>query len=65
MLDRIHGLIVFECDGKSCHEALETETSDFPTARNMLDEQDWECRFVNGQWHHVCPTCIETETPTI
>lgn len=63
MLDRIHGLIVFECDGPSCHEVLETETRDFAEAKELLDEEGWKTRCQNDNiWLHVCPTCTGIET---
>ena len=61
MLDRIHGLIVFECDGAKCHEALETETRDFNEARDMLAEAGWETHLIGKEWQHVCYDCRSAE----
>jgi hypothetical protein len=61
MLDRIHGKIVWECDGPKCHESIETETNDFNTARDMLAEADWETRQVGNEWQHVCSDCKAAE----
>lgn len=62
MLDRVHGLIVFECDGNKCHEVLETDTHDFNEARELLDEEGWRTTKQNNEWCHICPTCTGIET---
>lgn len=61
MLDRVHGLIVFECDGLKCHEALETETNNFNEARDMLAEAGWETRRIDSEWQHICYDCRSAE----
>jgi hypothetical protein len=48
MLDRQHGDIVWECD--ACGAALETETSDFDSARNLLRREGWKIRKQGDEW---------------
>lgn len=55
MLERIHGLVVFMCD--ECDDELETETSDFTEARQMLDREGWRTSKVGDEWVHHCPDC--------
>jgi len=55
MLDRQKGNVVFECDG--CDEVLETETSNFDAAVNMLNQEDWRSRKVGDTWEHYCLKC--------
>ncbi len=55
MLDRQKGGIVFECDG--CNEVLETETSNFDAAVNMLNREDWRSKKVGNGWEHYCFRC--------
>ncbi len=55
MLDRIHGQIVFICDG--CDDVLETETTDFNEAREMLRADDWRTSKDGDDWVHRCPSC--------
>lgn len=62
MLDRdTDRTIVFHCDGKRCAEVLETETTDFDGAREILADEDWQTRMINNEWLHVCPICQEQE----
>lgn len=51
------GDIVFECDG--CHAMLETGTSNFEAARNLLRRQRWKPRRKSAKddWLHCCPDC--------
>jgi uncharacterized protein (DUF983 family) len=55
MLDRQHGDVVFECD--ACGTTLETETSDFGSARNLLRREGWRARKLGDGWMHFCPKC--------
>jgi Fe2+ or Zn2+ uptake regulation protein len=59
MMTRDHNNIVFECDG--CGEVLETETSSFESAQNILHRQHWKARKALGklsdEWLHFCPDC--------
>lgn len=54
-----HGDIVFQCDSEHCHETLETGTSNFDSARNVLRRAQWKPLRLNatGDWHHACPQC--------
>ena len=55
MLDRQHGDIVIECD--SCDEILETETSDFGSALNLMKREGWRARKIGEDWCHFCSKC--------
>jgi hypothetical protein len=55
MLDRQKGKFVVECD--SCPEVLDTETSDFPEALDMMKREGWNIRKIAGEWLHGCPKC--------
>jgi len=57
MLDRQHGLIIFECD--ACGEVLETDERGFPDAKAALDRADWRARKLGVDWIHHCPDCGE------
>jgi hypothetical protein len=48
---------VFECDGKGCHEVLQTSTSNFEAARNHLRRNRWKVRKVGEEWRHFCLDC--------
>lgn len=54
-LQRIHQRIHFECD--TCGEALDTETSDFRDAVEMLRAEGWTAVPFGSTWHHRCPDC--------
>lgn len=56
-LDYIRGDIYFSCD--SCPETLETDTSNFHSARNVLFRNDWKAYKSGETWRHRCDTCIE------
>lgn len=55
MLTRIHGKIVFECEG--CSETLETDERDFSEAKDILDNSGWKARLTGRDWSHYCPLC--------
>ena len=55
MMTRIHGKIVFECDG--CSEVLEPGTGDFGEAREVLNQERWRPYKVGDIWCHNCPEC--------
>jgi Fe2+ or Zn2+ uptake regulation protein len=57
MIDYDHGDIVFHCDGPSCGEFIETRTSNFESAQNMLHRAHWKPRKVVVEWRHFCPDC--------
>ncbi|MPZ58462.1 MAG: hypothetical protein GEU91_18610 [Rhizobiales bacterium] len=54
-----HGNIVFTCDGKGCGSYLETDTSNFDAARNVLKRNRWKPHRRNetSDWQHACPDC--------
>lgn len=58
-LTRDHNNIVFECDGKSCHQTLETGTSNFDGAQNQLSRLHWKRvkPGISEGWKHFCPDC--------
>jgi hypothetical protein len=59
------GDIIFQCD--ACHDTLETNTSNFASARNVLTRNGWrpyKKRVRRGnqvviaeEWSHSCPDC--------
>jgi hypothetical protein len=55
MLDRQHGLVIFECD--ACDEVLETECDDFNEALAVLRRERWKVEKVGADWVHTCPGC--------
>jgi hypothetical protein len=55
MLDRQHGNVIFECD--DCGEVLDTKTSNFEAAHNLMKRQGWAAQLVNEQWQHFCSQC--------
>ena len=54
-LTRDHNDIVFECD--TCNELLETGTSSWESARNILHRNDWRPYKVKEAWLHRCNEC--------
>lgn len=50
-----HGDIVFQCDRKGCHATVETETSNFDSALNLLRRHRWKARKAGGEWKQYCP----------
>jgi hypothetical protein len=54
-----HGNIVFQCDGDRCRETLETNTSNFEAARNLLRRAAWRPYKPAGapEWLHQCRGC--------
>jgi hypothetical protein len=55
-VDRQKGDVVFVCD--ACNEVLETNTSDWDSALNMLRRQHWRSRKEDDEWVHYCDKCI-------
>jgi hypothetical protein len=51
---------VFECDGKGCHRTVETGTSNFEAAQNVMRRNRWKPRLIRGEWFHFCPECQGT-----
>lgn len=47
--------IVWECDG--CGGMLESMTTDFDEAREILQENEWAYRNEGGEWKHYCESC--------
>jgi hypothetical protein len=46
---------IAECDG--CHTTLDTNTSDFRAALEVIKDAGWRvCRAGDG-WGHFCPVC--------
>ncbi len=55
-LTQDHGDHVFQCD--SCGETLETNTSNFDSARNALKRAHWKPhKNPQNEWRHYCPQC--------
>lgn len=57
MLDQQHGNIFFSCD--DCGEVLDTKTSSFEAARNMLRRANWRITKVGEEWRHYCVECSD------
>lgn len=55
MLDRQKGNIIWQCD--ECNETLDTGTSDFDAAKNLLKRERWAVEKVDDTWEHFCPDC--------
>jgi len=55
MLDKQKGEFVFECD--MCGNTLETGTSNFEAARNLLRRERWVAYKSNDDWKHLCDAC--------
>jgi hypothetical protein len=55
MLDRQKGNVVFQCD--ECGAVLDTNTSDFASARNLLKRERWVTEKDGDVWEHFCPDC--------
>jgi len=53
-LDRIHGEIVFFCDGPGCHEDLATGERDIHEANVVRRDAGWIARQQRGEWQHYC-----------
>lgn len=51
------GDIIFSCD--SCPDAIETGTSNFEAARNVLYRQGWKAYKSGETWRHRCDTCLD------
>lgn len=56
-LTQDHGDFVFQCDGNACHENLETVTSNFASAQNVLHRHHWKANKQGQEWKHFCPEC--------
>ncbi len=58
-LTQDHGNHVFQCDGEDCRETLDTETSNFDAARNVLRRNRWKPKKnpTSDEWEHFCPDC--------
>lgn len=59
---RDHGNYVFQCDG--CRAVLDTDTSNFEAARNLLRRAGWKSVIrpdASGRgddaWNHKCRAC--------
>jgi hypothetical protein len=55
MMDRQHGMIIFECD--VCGDTLETGERDFNEAKAIQDREGWKARKIGSDWCHSCPDC--------
>lgn len=58
-VNKDQGRHVFNCDGENCHEVLETYTSDWHSASNVLKVSGWVARRNERlEWEHFCsPEC--------
>lgn len=50
---------VFQCDVERCGETLETGTSNFEAARNLVRRAGWRPFQRNGRWLHRCAQCVK------
>lgn len=53
-VERIKGKIAFNCDGRNCAMGLETDTSDFATAKEQLEDEGWLTEQHKGEYRHYC-----------
>jgi hypothetical protein len=57
---RDHNDYVFQCDAPACREMLETSTSNFEAARNLLRRAGWKpIRRSGDDWQHLCARCVK------
>lgn len=58
-LTQDHGNHVFQCDGTSCGDTLDTGTSNFDSALNVLRRARWTARRKDQfhDWQHFCVGC--------
>jgi hypothetical protein len=59
-----HGDHVFQCDEPRCRETLETSTSNFDAARNLMRRAGWAPYRIPGDgllrpWRHRCAACMK------
>lgn len=52
-----NGPFIARCDGKKCHEYLETGETNFGSAVGEIKVNRWEVRKIDGEWQHFCPDC--------
>lgn len=52
--ERIKGKLAYTCDLRGCHEALETEETDFALARVEAKEAGWLTRKRDDGWKNFC-----------
>jgi hypothetical protein len=52
-----HGNFVFQCDGSGCRDFIDTNTSNFEAARNLLRRAGWRPIRRGDDWSHVCAGC--------
>lgn len=56
-----HGNFVFQCDAQGCRETLDSNTSNFEAARNLLRRAGWKPYRPPGaeDWLHRCRACVD------
>lgn len=55
-IERYKGDIQFICD--ECEESeLDSNTSDFQEALEVLKMNSWTYLNIDGEWVHICPNC--------
>lgn len=55
MLDQQKGHFVVECD--DCGQVLDTQTSNFEAARNLMKREGWRAVKSGSDWQHFCEQC--------
>lgn len=55
MIDRQHGLIIFECD--NCADTLETGEREFPDAMAVFRREGWKAQRSGSAYVHACRAC--------
>ena len=55
MIDRQHGVIVFECD--SCDETFEIGSDDFNETWSAAKREGWRSKKIGEEWVHGCARC--------
>jgi len=54
-MDKQKGDIEFCCD--VCGQVLQTKTSNFEAARNLLRRERWTAIKIDEEWEHRCGEC--------
>lgn len=49
--------IIFECDG--CADTLETDTSNWDDALEVLRKDKWKAERKSSGWNHYCLRCAD------
>lgn len=59
MIDRTHGFFELSCD--VCGECCDESFDEFTDAVQFKKDEGWKSRKINGEWHDLCPECVEKQ----